>query len=287
MSACDTPFFVKHSNPAMGEIPVPCGRCPPCKHRRVNSWVFRLVQEEKRSHSAHFVTLTYASHSVPISTNGFMSLKPEDMRLYWKRLRKICRSKYGVKIKYYYCGEYGGTTERPHYHAIIFNVPDDRLFSEAWSLNGVPIGGVHVGSVTQDSIAYTLKYIDKSSWSPKHSRDDRFREFSRMSQGLGLNYLTPEIVQWHRSSPEHMFCSLYAGHRIALPRYYKRKMFTDDEVKEMLPHVQNAVKAAQVEKESDILRLNPDADLALVLEERRLERYRLFYYRQNIKKRKL
>jgi len=248
-SVCDTPYFVSHTNPAMGQIPVPCGKCPPCKYRRVNAWVFRLLQEEKVSVSAYFVTLTYAIHSVPITKNGWMTLDTEDLRLYIKRLRKSVKQKYGtgIKIKYFAAGEYGTDNKRPHYHLILFNVPDVTMIANSWSLNGVPIGHVDIGNVSSDSIAYTMKYIDKSTWSMMHSRDDRYPEFQRSSQGLGISYLTPEVIKWHRSDVNHLFCSLHEGHRIAIPRYYKRKIFTDDEVKLQLPHIQKVVLENEVE----------------------------------------
>lgn len=156
--ACDSPFFVTPKG-RFSAVPVPCGRCPPCKQRRVNSWVFRLMQEEKRSSSAYFVTLTYDTRFVPISDNGFMTLRKKDYQDFMKRLRKLSPH---VSIKYYAAGEYGSKFNRPHYHAIMFNVPDIELFAKAWSLDGIQLGAVHVGSVTGDSIAYTMKYIAKT-----------------------------------------------------------------------------------------------------------------------------
>lgn len=182
---CDTPFWVL-PKAAFDKVPVPCGRCPPCKHRRVNSWVFRLEREADTSTSAHFVTITYDTFSVPISENGFMTLKKEDIQNFFKRLRKLTDE----KIKYYVVGEYGTQNKRPHYHAIIFNVSDTALYSKAWTLDGRQLGTIHVGKVQSDSIAYTLKYIDKQSFKKNHNRDDRLPEFPLMSKKLGENFLS-------------------------------------------------------------------------------------------------
>lgn len=283
--SCDTPYFVQHSNPAMGLIPVPCGRCPPCKFRRVNSWVFRLMQELKISSSAIFVTLTYGTHSVPISNNGWLTLEPDALRLYFKRLRRISRSS-GQKIRYYAAGEYGTDNHRPHYHCIIFNCNAVHAV-DAWAINGVPIGGVHIGNVTKDSIAYTMKYIDKSTWKPWHNRDDRYPEFSRMSQGLGLSYLTPEIVKWHKQDPPNLYCSLHEGHTIALPRYYKNRIFNEDEVKQQLPYIQEMVKQKEDNDFKEFQRTYKGSkSYDTIMEERKLERYKRFYHRQKLKKRK-
>lgn len=279
---CDTPFYVQPSNPALAKIPVPCGKCPPCKLNRVNAWVFRLVQEEKYSTGAIFATMTYDVHSVPITTNGYMTLSPEDFRLYMKRLRKKVKQVYGrgISVKYFVAGEYGTVGGRPHYHAIIFNVPDKRMIVDCWSINGVSIGGVHLGEVTQDSIAYCMKYIDKSTWRKYHGRDDRYPEFQRNSKELGIAYLSDhEMVQFHRSSPDHLFCSLHKGHRIALPRYYKRKIFTEDEIRNQLPHIQRVVAQKQ-EKDRVAYELSSDLSWDYIQDQRKFMRWRNFNLNQ-------
>ncbi|WNK15090.1 MAG: replication initiator protein [Microvirus sp.] len=221
---CDTPFYVMPKG-GLEKVPVPCGRCPPCKIRRVNGWVFRLLQEEKRSESAHFLTLTYDTNSVPITQNGFMTLHKPDLQKFFKRLRKLN----GTGIKYYAVGEYGTNNKRPHYHAIVFNA-DPSTYARAWSLDDVPIGYVHVGTVSGDSIAYTLKYIDKPVFGPMHSRDDRQREFPVMSKHLGDNYLSPDILSYHKSDAARMFLTQPGGHVIAMPRYYRTKIYDETEL---------------------------------------------------------
>lgn len=231
--ACDTPIYVL---PKYGieKVPIPCGRCPPCKLRRVNNWVFRLLQEEKVSQHAHFVTLTYDTDFVPISDNGFMTLRKKDLQNYFKRLRKLLPDS---NIKYYACGEYGSKNKRPHYHAIFFNVPESKYFAEAWGLGGKQFGNVHVGKVTGDSIAYTMKYIDKSQFGYTHTRDDREREFPLMSKGLGKSFLTDQMVDYYQSDITRMHVTREGGHRSALPRYYRKKIFSDEQMKQQRHHV--------------------------------------------------
>lgn len=231
---CDHPFYVN-------EIPVPCGKCAPCKKRRVDGWVFRLLEEEKISSSAHFVTLTYDTRFVPISDNGFMTLRKKDFQDYMKRLRKLCPE---FKLRYYACGEYGTKNHRPHYHFICFNVPRETFFYDAWSLNGVPLGAVHVGKVTGDSIAYTMKYIDKSTWKIGHSRDDRKPEFAVMSQGLGLSYLSDEVVKYHKADLSRNYITREGGHIIAMPSYYRRKIYNSGEQLIQRSVIQEAVNAS-------------------------------------------
>lgn len=238
---CDSPFWVM-PKAAFEKVPVPCGRCPPCKLRRVNSWVFRLSQEDRVSLSSHFLTLTYDTSFVPISPHGFMTLEKKHFQDYMKRLRKLCPD---VSLKYYAVGEYGTNNKRPHYHAIVFNCPDTSLFNEAWGL-----GSIHVGNVTQDSIAYCMKYIDKPS-SFKHARDDRQTEFSLMSKGLGSNYLSDEMLHYHKSDLSRLYATNPGGHRIALPRYYRMKIYTENEQRQQRLLIAKSVDEALYKEQLD------------------------------------
>lgn len=226
-----TPFGVK--NKMTGEtIPVPCGKCPACVGARQSAWSFRLMQEERISTSAYFITLTYDTKHVPLTRHGFMSLTKRDPQLFMKRLRKQCDN----KVKYYLVGEYGGKTVRPHYHAIIFNA-DITKIQESWQL-----GQVHYGTVTGASIGYCLKYMSKTKKIPLHGNDDRTSEFALMSKGLGKNYLSDNILEWHFSKlEERMYCTLRDGRKVTMPRYYKDKIFSDT-------NFETAEKAAIVRK---------------------------------------
>ena len=160
MAQCINPYPLSHDGK---EFAVNCGKCPPCTARRVSHWSFRLVYEARRHLSASFVTLTYSPENVPITDNGFMTLRKEDVQKFFKRLRKLHERYPQHQIKYYAAGEYGTHTFRPHYHCIIFGAISD-LFSVAWSLDNKPIGYVHIGHVSEASVGYSLKYINKKAF---------------------------------------------------------------------------------------------------------------------------
>lgn len=244
--ACDSPFIVQSGT---GPVPVPCGRCVPCKIRRVSQWVFRMLQEEKQSTAAHFITLTYDTDSVPISKNGFMTLNKKDLQKFFKRLRKLCPEH---KIKYYAVGEYGTKNRRPHYHAIVFNVPDSGHYWRAWSLNNKQIGSVHVGQVTNDSIAYTMKYIDVPHWIKKHPRDDRQKQFPVMSKGLGKNYLNLETARYHNDLTKN-YLTLVGGTRVPMPKYYRDKLLDDEQKALQRVIIDNSIQLAQIRRYEDYM----------------------------------
>lgn len=250
MANCITPVTIEVRNKVTmtaEKIPVPCGKCQPCKMRRVSNWSFRLMQEGKRTTKSFFLTLTYKN---PImSKNGFMTLDKNAVPNFMKRLRNTYRyraintntgrTKYYYDkvpiIKYYAVGEYGskelkadGTPRmRPHHHLIIFGA-DQQNILDAWKLGGSSLGYIHFGQVSGASIGYTLKYISKDSQIPKHRNDDRIKEMGTMSKGIGKSYLTPAIKKWHT---EDLFLRLYIplidGKKAPMPKYYRDRIYTE------------------------------------------------------------
>lgn len=209
---------------------VPCGKCPKCSSRRVSSWSFRLLQEMKISDSARFITLTYDDkHLVRTRMTDAPTIRKKEVQDFMKRLRKAQDKKYpGQKpIKYFAVGEYGGDTERPHYHIIMFNHKLE-LIQTAWNK-----GHVHYDPVNEATIGYTLKYISKRSKVPYGEWDEREPTFALMSKGLGLSYITPEMITWHKADLlNRMYCNIPDGKKIGMPRYYKKKIY--DETEEQL-----------------------------------------------------
>ena len=225
---CITPYYKKMeivNGVTMGYIPFPCGKCPPCQKRRISGWSFRLTKHGQVSNTSQFVTLTYDESNVPISENGLQTLRKTDLQKFFKRLRKLTHE----KISYYAVGEYGDKTQRPHYHIILFNANSNSIES-AWNLNNTLIGHCHFGDVNDASIGYTLKYISKEKQIPMFQQDDRQKEFSIMSKGLGKSYLTPQAIKWHKNKlEERMYLPLKDGKKASMPRYYKDKMYKDGE----------------------------------------------------------
>lgn len=221
--ACETPIRIKAKKKVDGIVRmqgnqiVPCGKCYHCRLRRVNDWVFRLQCEEKNNTSASFVTLTYNNEKVPLTSKKLMTVKKTDIQKFLKRLRFNT----GKRIKYYCAAEYGSKTMRPHYHLIIFNATRDEI-DKAWQL-----GDIHIGNVTSDSIAYTLKYISKEKQVPQFKGDDRTPEFSLSSTNLGINYINSQTIKYHNDN----YASYYlkpGGYRAPLPRIFRNKILTDD-----------------------------------------------------------
>lgn len=237
MATCITPFYLKSTG-----MSFPCGRCVYCKKRRASSWSFRLQHHMRKNPLASFVTLTYNTDHVPITEKRRMSLDKDHIKNFFKRLRQIQERKdkalfdrgiitkyYGKKISYYLAGEYGSKYSRPHYHIILFNCAPESVI-RAWRdpKSHAPFGSLYFGTVAPASISYTLKYISKDAKVPQYKGDDRVPEFQRMSKGIGLGYITSNRIKWHLND---LFGRSYgqlldSDIKVALPRYYKDRIYT-------------------------------------------------------------
>lgn len=194
---------------------VPCGKCAYCLSNKRSSWMFRVHHEMRvQEKPGYFLTLTYDEKHVKRVSDGRLSLRFRDVQLFFKKLRK---QKYYVK---YICvGEYGSTTKRPHYHILLWTDCPALEIQGIWKM-----GTVHFGTLTMESAMYTLKYIIQ----PKQKDIDGIeRTRAQFSKGLGLGYLTSAMYDYHTHDyDDPVLFSLVDGRKVALPRYYKQKIFT-------------------------------------------------------------
>lgn len=236
--ACHTPEYI---GGVYNDVPnrfqqVSCGNCPGCRQQRSAQWCFRLEKQMDHCTSAFFITLTYSNEHLVWTDHG-ATLHKEDFQLFMKRLRKEsnkwyddCEKLYNPetkkierpKIKYYMVGEYSPQLERPHYHAIVYNLPlafgVTGIVQEKWGKGWADVKRVHQGS-----IRYVTNYVQK----PRLTEDilgNRLLEYSEMSQGLGLNYLTPEVI-YHLQRSGQNYVVFDGGKKCGMPQYYRNKVW--------------------------------------------------------------
>lgn len=200
---------------------VPCGKCKLCLNSKRMNWLMRVEQEQKYTQlpNSYFLTLTYNEKKVP-RKKGVRTLYKRHPQLFFKRLRKQ-----GHKIKYILVGEYGKTTQRPHYHAICWTTALPRDIDKAWQY-----GHVHYRDVSRETTLYTLKYI----LNPRQGDNEiKQREYAVFSKGIGLSYLTNAMYEYHtRNYLNPRFTAFIDGRIVPLPRYYRNKIFTKHQLAE-------------------------------------------------------
>lgn len=202
---------------------VPCGVCPTCRLEQSKEWAMRCMMEAGDWENNWFITLTYDDEHKPYDEqrtskkgityeddgtwNGYLEKK--DFSGFMKRLREKWSREYDHEgIRFFACGEYGGKTKRPHYHAIIFNLPIEpkELKIVKVTQNGDVLythpeierlwgkGIISLGAVTLESAAYVARYSMKKR-TGKHADDwyaqqGQTPEFTLMSRrpGIARNY---------------------------------------------------------------------------------------------------
>lgn len=215
---------------------IPCGKCIGCRLDYSKNWATRCVLEASMWEHNWFITLTYDKDHLPKHENGEFTdhngltwtddtnswqgyLKPNDMTLFLKRLRKHWSTHFQHQnIRFFYCGEYGGAPHplykdrttgemiysegfRPHYHVIFFNLPIPiglmeldkeksksgmqqfkcKLIEDIWGK-----GRVRISEVNWQTCAYTARYITK-----KVTGEPAAAHYGLMGQ-------TPEFVRMSR-----------------------------------------------------------------------------------------
>lgn len=226
----------------------PCRKCLPCLHRRQQEWVARLIEELRQHEYNYFVTLTYDEPSVPADEYGQMCFDSARIIKLHRDLRKryqdgrfrppltdiIDAPKYislplDQEIKYYVTSEYCPTsTERPHYHAIYYNLGVDLYTAELLFKSLWPEGYVTVYEAKEGAAGYISKYLIKDNTTTDSYQDDtRMSPISIMSKGLGKSYVK-RMMQFHQDDPRNRQYYQSHGEKKVLARYYKEKLFTKE-----------------------------------------------------------
>lgn len=239
----------------------PCGRCMHCRIQRLNEWKTRLEHELQYHEESCFLTLTYKEEFLPV--NG--SLVKGDPTKFLKRFRKNL----SVKIKYFYVGEYGEDSDRPHYHFIIFGwQPYDlymthydgrRRYASRYVDKCWPFGMNNIGVVEEDSIGYVLGYVTKKLYGAMADQvyGNRLHPFAQMSKGLGLSYALD-----HEKDIREELHVKKRGKDLGLPRYYAKKLEIDSKLLLARTKDKNANKNLQLKELSDKEAIN------LIMEDR-------------------
>lgn len=258
------------------DVYVRCGSCYACRITRLRSWIFRFQQEETHCVSSYFVTLTYSTEHVPITELGHLTLNYKDVQLFLKRLRKENSN----KIRFCCVGEYGSQGDRPHYHLLMFNLdPFYNPFKNSWFNADIEYqvtkleklwgkGLVHVGTVTNKSIAYCMDYVMTKRVSNLYDRD---REFCVFSKGIGSDYIDDATLKFHQANLDKISVN-YQGDNYPMPRYYKNRLFDDKQLKIVAKNMQEHDQETEAEYRR---RLGDDGYNRLIQNRREFNKARL------------
>lgn len=229
-------------------LALPCGKCIGCRLERSRQWAVRCMHEASLYEDNCFITLTYRDECLP--KDG--SLNKKHFQDFMKRLRGAFSN---VRIRVFYCGEYGENFARPHYHACLFNFDfPDKLFWKGDNENTLftskilediwGLGFCTVGVLSFDSAAYVARYCVKkvNGDKAKDHYQGRLPEFCHASNKPGIG------SGWFDRWKGDAFPSDYLvvnGVKCKPPRYYDKKLERID------PAMFADIKRSRLERASD------------------------------------
>lgn len=204
--------------------------------------------------TSYFVTLTYDDDHLPVNLDKSVdlslvdefprvpSVRKRDLQKFHMDLRKRFQQGFyydhtlghpervelpqDTRFRYYCTAEYGPRGHRPHYHGLYTKLPEDAnlvfdLFHETWKNGFITCEPAE----SEKAAAYVAKYLVNTSLVPIPEAADR--PFALMSKGLGIEYLTPSRVDWHRAAHQVRNYVPVQDRRQVLPRYYRDRIFDD------------------------------------------------------------
>ena len=87
-----------------------------------------------------------------------------------------------------------------------------------------------------------------------------FPECSMMSKGMGKSYLTPQMVRYHQSDVSRNYLTLEGGSIIALPRYYRERIYDEGQRYEQSLMSQAKSNLLEREREEEYISLHGTLD---------------------------
>lgn len=208
-------------------VPVGCGKCMECRKQKARQWQVRLQEDIRVNKNAKFVTYTFSERELQKLDNEIKGLTGYDRdnevcRLAVRRYTERWRKKYGKTLRHWLVTELGHqNTERVHMHGIVWT-DEVKDIKKIWKYGWVWIGDY----VSAKTINYIVKYVNKV--------DEKHKEYNSKiytSKGIGRNYMERRDVERnkYRAGKTIETYKTRQGVEIALPIYYRNKIYKDDE----------------------------------------------------------
>ena len=234
------PLFQKpEKHFSYNKIKVPCNYCSDCLKNRKTEWSLRMIHEASLWEQNHFITFTYETENLP----DHHHLQYKDFKAFMKRLR-FHLSKQNIKIRFIVSGEYGEQKGRPHFHAIIYNLPihdlelvsnknNNKLYESEFIQSLWQHGTIKIGEVNSLTCGYVAKYMTKKDLSTWNGVDletgeiiaeyddkgeiTRIKPMHRRSNRPGIGH--DWAKKWYKDFIPSGFIT-YEGKKFPVPNYY-------------------------------------------------------------------
>lgn len=235
-------------------VPTGCGKCMECRKQYSREWQARLHEDIKTNKNGVFITLTLSTEALrelnaKVEYDRMMMSSAEREKNIWqhewdgyKRDNEIItkavrlfnerwRKKTGKAPRHWLVSELGHkNTEHIHMHGIIWT-DDYKMIKDKWQYgyvwDGYTKNGKRINYVNGETIGYMTKYITKTDLIHK-----TYKAIILSSNGIGADYVNTynaKLNRYKETGETNQTYRLESGHKIALPKYWRNKIYTDEE----------------------------------------------------------
>lgn len=205
-----------------------CGECPTCRLKRSAELSFYSYCASQDAYnqglSNYFYTLTYTDYHLPVNEVGVPTVSLKDLVLFKKRFFETYNRHFkNIKPKVLITNEYGGQTNRPHLHMILYGVPDkytSEIVYSAWQHQGE----IDFGPLKSGGSYYLTKYCSTTPTREtlKILYDDSGIERPKLTHSPFFSSETLNNII--NQSLDNNLCHNLNGFPQPLPSYIRRKV---------------------------------------------------------------
>ncbi|WVR22138.1 MAG: replication initiator protein [Malazfec virus 5] len=228
-------------------VPIGCGRCMECRKQNAREWHVRMLEEIKDNKNGKFVTLTFSNESIKelyevVKRKGEYrgyEIDNEIATIAVGRWRERWRKQYKTSPRHWLITELGHKgTENVHMHGIVWTDQKNKDIDRHWGYGYTWTGyedewGNVENYVNGNTVSYMMKYVQKIDADHKE-----YKSKILTSSGIGAGYLNREDSKRHefRGAETIQTYRTSSGHEIALPKYYRNKLWSDEEREKLWMH---------------------------------------------------
>lgn len=219
----------------IGLVPIGCQKCIECMKQKRRTWQTRLYEDIKVNKNGKFVTLTFSNESYTKLAEEHWKYSGYELdnkiaTVAVRRFMERWRKKYKVSVRHWLITELGSNgTENIHLHGIIWTDKVEDI-KNIWYYGFVWTGNKKnertINYVNEKTINYITKYMVKTDVQHK-----LYRSIILTSAGIGSNYVNSHNYNNNKYKGKDTIEAYTSanGNKIALPIYYRNKLYTEEE----------------------------------------------------------
>ncbi|AXH75664.1 MAG: replication initiator protein [Microviridae sp.] len=217
-------------------VEIDCNECMECRKKKAREWQVRMLEDIKHNKNGKFVTLTLSNEEInklvkeaDIKETGYEK-DNKIAKVAVRRFLERWRKKYKKSVRHWLVTELGHKgTENIHLHGIIWTNEKFETIEKIWNYGWIYPryeSERSINFVNEKTVNYIIKYVSKMDEKHKY-----YKSKVLCSAGIGRDYTTKgdyKNNKFNYEKTEETYRTR-TGHKIAMPKYWRNKLYTDEE----------------------------------------------------------